>query len=277
MMRGQAILARTMNVPTARAKDERPWQYHSRSDAHSKVACWTLLFDTLLECDVLKSHAERGLLGFGINFEMVGPISKTLDLVFTRVSPNRATRKRRTFSDLAEQLGLVLDNEDRRLLAGLPTIEHDDQQDSSEVVLALEAKACMTKHSGSLPRLHAEILATGYLAKRAMPRCIVVSYTLVNSARTFLSPGSSGKPNKHKQPEDAQRVIDMLANAIPLARDTHNLVGYDVVGATAIECANDGSDVVVDESLKWPERSEHVRYKRMISALCSEYRARAGY
>lgn len=274
-MRGQAILARTMSVATVRAKGQQPWQYHSRSDSHSKVACWTLLFDALIECDVLRKHANEGLLGFGINFEMIGPISKTLDLVFTRVSPNRKVRERRTFADLAKQFAVVLDEEDRRLLDALPPIEHDDDQDNSEVVLALEAKACMTKHIGSLPRLHAEILATGYLAKRAMPRCIAVSYTLVNSARSFHSPSSSGQINKHNQPEDAQRVIDMLANAVPLARDTHNLVGYDVVGATAIECTNDGSPIIVDEVLKWPDRSGHVKYERMIRSLCAEYRARA--
>lgn len=274
-MRGQSILARTMSVATVRGATGQAWQYHSRSDAHSKVACWTLLFDALMECDVLRSHAEQGRLGFGINFEMIGPINKSLDLVLTRVSPNRSQRKRLTFGDLAQKFKIELDDEDCRQLKAMPVIAHDDNQDNSEVVLALEAKACMTEHTKALPRLHAEILATGYLAKRAMPRCIVASYTLVNSAMEFRSPGGAGKVNKHMQPQDANRVIEMLAHAVPLARDLNNLIGYDVVGATAIGCRNDGSPVTIDASLRWPVRSTHVRYERMISSLCSEYRARA--
>jgi len=276
-MRGQDILARTMSIATSRGDKAGLWQYHSRSDAHSKVACWTLLFDALIECDILRSHAEQGKLGFGINFEMVGPISKTLDLVLTRVPPNRLDRSRRTFATLADQFRIVLDAEDQRLLNLMPTIAHDDDQDNSEVVLALEAKACMTEHIKAMPRLHAEILATGYLAKRAMPRCIVVSYTLINTASTFRTPSGAGKTNHHSQPSDTNRVIEMLAQAIPLARDMNNLIGYDVVGTTAMHCANDGSPVVVDESLIWPDRAGAVKYERMIRSLCSEYRARAGH
>ena len=55
-MRGPDILARTMSVATTRGSSDRPWQYHSRSDNHSKVACWTVLFDLMRECDVFRQH-----------------------------------------------------------------------------------------------------------------------------------------------------------------------------------------------------------------------------
>ena len=272
-MRGPDILARSMSVPTRRGKKRAAWQYHSRSDTHSKIACWTLLFDALLECDVLRAHAESGRLGFGINYEMIGPINKTLDLVLTRVPPTRPKRSRLSFSDLVDRYGIVLDAGDRKELVALPPIMQDDDRDAVEVVVALEAKACMTEHLKSLPRLHAEILATGYLAKRSMPRCIVSSYTIVNAAASFKTPSGSSKVNRHRQPEDARRVIDMLAQAVPLARDTHNLLGYDVIGAVAIDCANTGVPVTVHDVI--PARDSHVRYERMIRQLCSEYRARA--
>lgn len=60
VMRGPVILARSMSLATRRGKRLEEWQYHSRSDAHSKLACWTLLFDLLGECDVLRSAAEAG-------------------------------------------------------------------------------------------------------------------------------------------------------------------------------------------------------------------------
>ena len=59
VMRGPTILARSMSIATRRGKSPRAWQYHSRSDSHSKIACWTLLFDLLLECDVVREAAER--------------------------------------------------------------------------------------------------------------------------------------------------------------------------------------------------------------------------
>ena len=106
---------------------------------------------------------------------MVGPINKTLDLVVTIVPPSRDSRSRRSSADLVDRYGIVLDDEERALLAALPRVDEDLSDDVSEVAVALEAKACMTEHLKSLPRLHAEILATGYLAKQAAPRCIAVS------------------------------------------------------------------------------------------------------
>lgn len=272
-MKGPAILARTMSLATNRGRDARAWQYHSQSDTHSKVACWSVLFDLLCECDVLRQHAESGRLGFAINHVMVGPINKTLDLVLTRVPPNRTLGSRRCFADLVDHHGIVLSDEEIRMVAGLPVVEEDLRDDVSEVAIALEAKACMTAHLKSIPRLHAEILATGYLAKRAVPRCITVSYTLVNAADSFVSPGGKGKSNRHSQPEDARRVVQMLGTALPLARDTKDF-GYDVIGVSVLECRNDGSPVTVLATPPAPTTADHHHYERMIRSICSEYRSR---
>src|SRR5437016_2120297 len=106
-MRGPEILARTMTVPAERGASNARWQYHSRSDRHSKVACWTMLFDLLSECDAIRVRAEEGGVGFGINFVMVGPINKTLDLVLTVTPPSRPKAKRRKFADLVDVYKIV--------------------------------------------------------------------------------------------------------------------------------------------------------------------------
>jgi hypothetical protein len=143
-----------------------------------------------------------------------------------------------------------------------------------EVAIAMEAKACMTEHSKSLPRLHAEVLATGYLAKRAAPHCISVSYSLVNAAPTFKTPSGDGQhTNIHAQPEDARRVVDMLATAIPQVQAGERF-GYDVLGVTVINCRNDGSRVVLETKPPAPSTQDHVHYDRMIRSICSAYRAR---
>jgi hypothetical protein len=263
-------------MATRRGASPRAWQYHSRSDSHSKTACWTLLFDMLIECDTLREAARAGRVGFGINHVMVGTINKTLDLVVTVVPPNRELRQRMRFADLSEVYGIALSDDERRLLSELPPLEHDQGDDVSEVAIAVEAKACMTEHVKSMPRLHAEILATGYLAKRAVPRCITVSYSLVNAAPIFVSPSGEGKVNRHNQPEDARRVIDMIAKAVPTLTDSRDY-GYDVVGVTVLDCRNDGSPVnVVEDPSLAPTRSDRTHYERMIRSICSEYRSRFG-
>jgi hypothetical protein len=273
VMRGPTILARSMSIATRRGKSPKAWQYHSRSDAHSKIACWTLLFDLLLECDVVRDVAEQGRLGFRINHMMVGPINKTLDLVLTIVQPAREPVSRRTFADVADVLGVALDDSDRQALAGLPLFYEERKDDVSEVAVAVEAKACMTEHVKSLPRLHAEILATGYLAKLAAPHCISVSYSLVNAAPTFFSPSGQGAPNRHNQPDDAGRVVQMISNAVPTA-SKNNQYGYDVIGTTVVDCRNDETAVTVVHVPPAPMRNDHTHYERMLVSLCGKFRER---
>lgn len=270
---GPEILARTMSVPTTRGRGDTGWQYHSRSDNHSKVACWTVLFDLLCGCDALHRLAHESRLGFRMNHVMVGPINKTLDLVITLVDPGRELGARGTFAGLVARYGIVLSPAEQQRLERLPVLYEDLRTDVAEVALAVEAKACMTEHTKSIPRLHAEILATGYLARLASPQCITVSYNIVNASPTFRSPGLSGKVTLHDQPHDARQVVTMLSKAIPLARQTPG-IGYDVVGVVVLNCANDGSAVTVCSGAAAPDHTEHVHYERMMVSLCSEIRRR---
>jgi hypothetical protein len=229
-----------MSIATRRGTSSQAWQYHSRSDAHHM---------------------------------MVGPINKRLDLVLTVVQPTRHEGTRRTFADLAGALGVALDDADRVALAGLPSFFEETEDDVSEVAVAVEAKACMTEHVKSLPRLHAEILATGYLAKLAAPHCLSVSYSLVNAAATFISPSGKAAISQHNQPEDARRVVRMISNAVPMT-SKNNQYGYDVIGTTVVDCRNDGSPVSVVQSDPAPARSDHTHYERMLVSLCGKFRER---
>src|ERR671932_760620 len=92
-----------MSVPQPRGPSKVPWQYHSRSDLHSKVACWGVLFDLLQQSRVLRGHAQSGKVIFGVNHELrdfgTGR-KKKLDLVIARpTDPPEAF----TLGDLADQ------------------------------------------------------------------------------------------------------------------------------------------------------------------------------
>lgn len=270
-MLGPDILVRTLSTPTRRGKSRKAWQYHPRSDAHSKIACWTLLLDCLLECDALYKDALAGNIGFAINYLMVGPINKTLDLVLTRVPRSRTVSSgRRKFVEVGKQYGIKLTPSENAQVAGLDRLFEETKDDVSEVAIAVEAKACMTDHVGALPRLHAEILATGYLAKRAAPECTVISYTIVNSATSFVSGG--GRPKAMSQPDAAKSVFNMLAQAVPLSRDEKGLWGYDAVGALAIECRNDGTPLTLSKGEYAPSKSSAIQYEHMVRRICAAYR-----
>lgn len=272
-MIGPEILARTLSTPTRRGKGERAWQYHPRSDAHSKIACWTLLLDCLLECDALFEDAAAGRIGFAINHLMVGPINKTLDLVLTRVPRSRSDHAgRRSFGEVGASYGIQLSDEERMRLAPFHGVFEETSADVSEVVIAVEARACMTNHLGALPRLHREVVATGYLASRAAPRCVLVSCTLVNTAPSFIS--GNGQTRTMRQPDNARAVLDMLRSAIPLRREARDLYGYDAVGALAIECRNDGSPVNRSTGAAAPAVTDTLRYEHMIQQTCTTYRGK---
>lgn len=272
-MLGPDILARTLSRPTSRGSGETAWQYHSRSDTHSKVACWVVVFDLLRECPVFAKDCQEGRIALAINHVMVGRLNKTLDLVICEVPRSRNVERRRTFADLVGDYDILLDKEERSVLDGCPRIPLEGKQDISEVLVALEAKACMTEHHKSIPRLHAEILATGFLAKQAAKNCITVSYSLVNAANTFITPSAKGKVNEHTQPKDANAVVNMLRSAIPNSSEFPSF-GYDAVGVTVIDCANDGSPVMILHDRPAPSHADHVHYDRMIRNICSEYRAK---
>src|SRR5207248_2899373 len=98
-MHGPGILTASMSVPQPRGPRRELWQYHSRSDLHSKVACWAVFFDLLRTSALLQKHALAGKVIFGVNFEMRDYATgrkKDLDLVIARPSAPPNTLASRT-------------------------------------------------------------------------------------------------------------------------------------------------------------------------------------
>jgi hypothetical protein len=112
-MSGPSITPRSRRWPP-RIKDKfgNRWQYHSRSDHHSKVACWAALFDLLNTSALLRTHVADGKVIFGVNHTMRDfrtRRKKDLDLVIARPGteePNPITRDN-TFRSLAEHYGIL--------------------------------------------------------------------------------------------------------------------------------------------------------------------------
>ena len=254
------------------------WQYHSRSDHHSKVACWGLLFDLLRHCSLLRQHAAGGLVGYGLNHEMrdfrTGR-KKDLDLVICR--PRSTTwngAPAPTFADQALDIGIVLNERARAELSALPTLP---EMPVGAVHIALEAKACMTEHMKARPRLYDELNSSHVAIHGNSPHTIAAGLAMVNVADEFISPGrnpfdlSQVPPvvTRHHQPRQAESVIAKLREIPRRSRDGEE--GYDAFTIIVVDCRNDGSPVRVVSTAPAPQQGETDHYEMTVHRLAQLY------
>jgi len=275
-----------MSTPRVRDEYGNSWQYHSRSDQHSKVACWALLFDLLQHSPLLRQHLADGKIGFGINHEMrdfTNNRKKNLDLVIctpgseARLANSRS--KPSTFSSLAEQYHVELNPGERARLAKLPELR---RVAVGSVHLALEAKAAMTAHIKALPRLFDELNSSHLAIHGASDFAIAAGFAIVNYAATFISPDRNRKDltkdpatvSTHKQPNDTIRTIAKLEE-IP-RRTTGGVAGFDALGIVVLELKNDGSPVQMISGAPAPGPSDVWHYDQMINRIASSYANKFG-
>jgi len=272
-----------MSTPQPRGADGFLWQYHSRSDTHSKVACWGVMFDLLQHSDVLRKHVASGKVVFGINFEIndfVHHRKKNLDLVIARPQQGVASPARpRTFSALTETWSIELSVDQRRRLDALPVFT-EGAFGANAVLMALEAKACMTAHSKAGPRLFDELNSSHQIVHAASERALAVGFVMINSAATFVSPDlnrrrsytEADEISHHKQPAAAQTAVKRV-ESLP-TRSGASGHGYDGIAAVLVDMPNDGSPVRLDASLPAPPPTSPYHYESMISRVANEYDGR---
>ena len=281
-MRGPGILARSLSRPAPKPDSHgNRWQYHPRSDRHSKIACWSTLYDLMACCPLFRSHVEDGAIGFGINHQMQDfrtGRTKNLDLVISTAGSNILQDKSaKTFVDLAKHYEIELTSEEQQELRLYPPLA---RVSVGTVHLALEAKATMTEHSKALPRLHDELNSSHLTIHGSSDFAIAAGFAMVNLAATFVSPTrnlrnlSSGSPivSKHAQPRDAERTIAKIQE-IP-RRANVGEVGFDALGIVLIELANDGTPVTLVQGPPAPSAADIFHYDQMIRRIQSIYEGR---
>ncbi|MBN8907148.1 MAG: hypothetical protein J0H99_11110, partial [Rhodospirillales bacterium] len=216
-MYGPDILVRTLSRTSREDKYGNRWQYHSRSDHHSKVACWGILFDLLIASPLLREQVATGKVVFGINHEMrdfVHDRKKNLDLVLCTPSSAGHSRRALTMAGMAGTYGIELLPAEREQLDRLPVLHAGPV---GSVLLALEAKACMTAHQRALPRLYDELNSSHLTVHGATDHAIAAGFAMVNLAEEYLSPDLNKQPglatpiwSRHRQPRDAELAIDKI-------------------------------------------------------------------
>ncbi len=279
-MRGPAIIARSLSKPVVEDEFGNVWQYHSRSDRHSKIACWAIMFDLLRTSALVRTHAAAGKIGFGINHEMVEFSSnkkKYLDLVIC-IPNSAATRATTTaFSELASRYDIDLTPDETEELTVLPALF---LRPVGDVLVAVEAKAAMTKHSGAGPRFSDELTSAYQCINGSAQNAIAVGFAMVNAAAEFVSTDSNKVPraleepkvNRANQPDATFHIMERLRKL--RVRNVASDTGYDAIGVLTIRMRNDGGGVELPIGSPAVETNDAFHYEMMIRRITSIYNSR---
>ncbi len=275
-MDGPSILVASMSVAQPRGSSGTLWQYNSRSDLHSKVACWGALYDLLAQSALLRHHAAAGKVVLGVNHEMRDFQTgrrKKLDLVIARPTNETLQRPPKTFEWLAQDWGIVLTEAQREGLGELPPLVEGVV--GSAVQVAMEAKAAMTAHTKARPRLYDELNSSHLTVHGASRQALAVGFVMVNTSPTFVSsdlnvsPGPDAVISHHRQPHDAVGIVEKVREIPRRSGPGEN--GYDGLAIVAIDCPNDGSPVTLVTLPPAPQPGDIYHYATMIGRVANEY------
>lgn len=292
-MNGPEILVRTLTKPTSGStkpfQHGNSWQYHSRSDRHSKVVCWGVVFDLLQACPPLLQHAKEGKVAIGINHELRdfrNGKTKNLDLVLCRTvnasasgASKTGAKRARDFAGLADVYGIELSPDERTKLASLPKLPIAGV---TNVMLALEAKAAMTAFVKARPRLKDELTSSFETIHGDNDGAIAAGLVIINAAETFVSPGmnpfnlATTDPvvSKHVQPKHAELVVAGLREL--QRRSKPGDTGFDALGVVMVDCKNDGVAPVTHVTTTPPAlpATDDFHYERFVQRLAHLYALR---
>lgn len=275
-MKGPPIIEQTMSVSHTIGMDSRAWQYHSRSDRHSKTACWAILFDLLKTSSLLREHVAAGKVSFAINRKMNNwqtGRSKNMDLVIARTSGGNGSTPSVALSELADRYNIRLNGDDLQDLRDLPSSPAGTA--GSTVLVALEAKACMTAHTKARPRLFDELDASHSTVHGDNNNALAVGFAMVNYADRFVSPinqlGGALRYNRHNQPADTVKVIEKLREINRRPGPHSGQPGFDAFGIMVVDLENDGSPMRVIANPPAPLPDNDFHYEKMITRTAHLY------
>jgi hypothetical protein len=227
------------------------YRYHSRSDAHSIALCKLVLRDIVEACHQVREHALADKIVYGINAKHTFPNGKkkTLDLA---IGTPRAVDEGDRFAG-AIRRGAI-----------------------ERVLLACEAKTCMTEHGKSQPRIFDELGSSHEIVHQGDREAIAAGITVVNIAATFVSPLRQKRKklyiSKHKQPHAAERMVNHL-RGLPI-RDSVDGTGFDAYATLVVDCDNQGP-VTLWTDPPAPQPGERDHYDTFVKRIAEAY-ARLG-
>jgi hypothetical protein len=228
------------------------YRYHSRSDAHSIALCELILEDLVEACPTIREQALADKIVYGINAKHTFPNGKkkTLDLAIGTAGTIK---------------------EDSRFVNTICAGKID------RVLLSCEAKTVMTEHGKSQPRVFDELASSHEIVHQGDREAIAAGITVVNIAKTFVSPlrqkSSELHVSKHKQPHVAERMVNHL-RGLPI-RGSLDGFGFDAYCTLVVDCDNQGPASLWTAPPS-PQTGERDHYDMFLIRLAAQFAERFG-
>jgi len=239
--------------------------YHSRSDAHSVELCELVMRDIVRGCPVMQAQIARGEVAYGINIEHFWTHSgkaKALDLaVGVPVTPALSAS------------GIHKVSSNRRRDGEVPSSKRNV---FTKVLIACEAKAVMTEHGKSQPRLFDELSSSHEIVHQGSQETIAAGIVMVNAAARFASPlrqtdATTVHFSTHKQPAVTGRMVNHLRGL--QIKDSIGQVGFDAFCTFVVDCDNQTTCTLYTGSPA-PQPGDKDHYGTFIDRITSFYTAR---
>jgi hypothetical protein len=219
------------------------YQYHPRSDAHSKVLAGFIWEDLRGRCRAIRSDHQAGRIDYRVNLPYRWPHTakaKTIDLAIGRLSSTGA------------QL--------------------------ADVLVSCELKTTMTEHKKSEPRIFDELSSSYMIVHASEPEVIAAGLTVVNIADTFVSPLRQGPGpdlyvSRHRQPHVTESMIKHL-RGLPIRQGTDE-PGFDAYCTFVVSCDN-RSPAHLWTASPAPQPGDPDHYESFLDRICQAYANRFG-
>jgi hypothetical protein len=223
-----------------------------------------------------------GRVVFGINAALSDyrrDRKKRLDLVVARPSlGGKKPKAIRSLVDLVQKYSIILSDEEDRELRDLPAFSEGPV---GSVLIALEAKACMTEFGKARPRLYDELTSSQQTINGATGDAVAAALVMVNSASSFISPLRNKIPLVRRKPivtihkdalMQAESVVQRMKAITRRSRAGDD--GFDGLGVIVVDCKNDGSPIRLVTSTPAPPADDIQNYELTIRRLTQAYDTR---
>jgi hypothetical protein len=221
-----------------------------------------VLNDLIETCAVLREHAVRGQIAYGINYAFTWPNGKrkTLDLAIgiplVKRDPPEDGRIHRLRSRGGKRQPLPSAGER-----------------FSRLLISCEAKSVMTEHGKSQPRVFDELNGSHAIVHAGSRDTIAAGMTLINIALSFISATRQkrGLPvvfSPHIQPQVTEDMVAHL-RGLPI-RDDVEAVGFDAYCSFVMDVDNQGG-VALWDAPPAPQPGDRDHYEEFLARICRFY------
>jgi hypothetical protein len=234
--------------------DGRLYNYHPRSNSHSLWLCRYIMKDLLTRSEIIRTKAHQGRIAVGFDVEHTFPTGKR------------------------KKLDLAIGISKEAALALAPADGITEVKEFSRVLVACEAKNCMTEHKKSQPRLFDELSSSYHIVNHGDPQCIAAGIAIINIAATFVSPlrQHHGLPiyiSKHDQPRVTTSMVMHLRGL--KSRTSIDQVGFDAFAQAIVDC-NNQNGALLHEGTPAPQRGDVDQFDMFLQRIDLAFQERFG-